>query len=71
VKTDGSVIKKTLAESDGYTFPKEGAKVGAKVTGRLQNGVVFEQTENDALLQWTVDEGGPIPCTHPTQQGCA
>jgi hypothetical protein len=51
------VVKKTLTEGGGYEKPNDGSKVSLRYTAMLQDGTVFDRTDDDELAQFTVDEG--------------
>jgi len=46
LEADGSIVKKTLKEGEGYERPNEGAEVTVRFTARLEDGTVFDKSES-------------------------
>jgi FK506-binding protein 4/5 len=44
---DKKILKKVLKEGEGYERPNEGAVVKVKITGKLQDGIVFSKKGHD------------------------
>jgi FK506-binding protein 4/5 len=59
--TDGGVVKKTLAEAEGWEKPNAGATVTVTYTGRLADGTVFDERAAAAPLVFVTEEG-QAPC---------
>jgi FKBP-type peptidyl-prolyl cis-trans isomerase len=59
--TDGGVVKKTLAEAEGWEKPNAGATVTVAYTGRLADGTAFDERTAAAPLVFVTEEG-QAPC---------
>lgn len=62
VEKDGSIMKKTLREGEGYERPNEGASVTVRYVARLEDGTVFEERGEGSELTFTTDEEEVAAC---------
>eukprot|EP00899_Mesostigma_viride_P014709 jgi/Mesvir1/23239/Mv09241-RA.1 len=60
VTKDGGVVKKALNEPAVYKKPNEGAKVKARLVGKLSDGTVFQRHEEGNELEFVTDAGEVI-----------
>ncbi|MQL70377.1 hypothetical protein Taro_002706 [Colocasia esculenta] len=61
VTDDKKVVKKILKEGEGYEKPNDGAVVTVKLTGKLQDGTVFDRRGHDEEpFEFKTDEGQVI-----------
>jgi FK506-binding protein 4/5 len=57
------VTKKTITEGSGYEKPNDGSKVSVRYSATLEDGTVFERTEGEEPMSFTVDEGARLCCS--------
>ena len=60
IESDGSIVKKTLAEGEGYERPNEGASVTVRYVARLEDGTVFEERGEGSEMTFVTD-GEDVP----------